>query len=239
MRFVLAHGRDEPARALVRRWGSLACLVTPADLHRSRYNLNIDRRGVARASVNHEGSGAVVPEAVVTRLGGVTGAELARIRPEDREYAAAEVTAFLLAWLDACLCPVLNPPVAGSLNGPPWYPEQWAMAASRAGLTVRRVQRCAALGQSDHEPWGARPPVPAAETGPAVAVTVVGDRWFGRVHPLVGQRLCAVARDAGTPLLGATVDGQGDGATVSGLTAWPDVGRPEVADAIALTLASA
>lgn len=227
VRLVLAHARDEPAHALARRWGGDALLLTPGDLHRSRWRLDVDHRGGARAGLRHDGRITPV-EAVVSRLGGIGDGELARVRPQDRDYAAAELTAFLLAWLDACRCPVLNPPIAGSLNGPPWHPEHWAAAARRVGLAVRTVRRCVAPGQAA-VPEGAEP-----ATG--VAATVVAGRCLGAVHPLLGRRLCALAAAAGTPLLGATVDGGGAGAAVADLTAWPDVADPEVADALALAL---
>jgi hypothetical protein len=227
VRLILAHARDEPARALARRWGGDALLLTPGDLRRSRWRLDVDHRGAARATLGDDGRATQI-EAVVSRLGGISGVELPRVRPQDRDYAAAELTAFLLAWLDACPCPVLNPPVAGSLNGPPWHPEHWAAAATRVGLVVRAVRRCVAPGQL------AAPDAAGPATG--VGATVVAGRCLGAVHPLLGRRLCALAAAAGTPLLGATVDGAGAGAAVADLTAWPDVADPEVADALALAL---
>jgi hypothetical protein len=227
VRLILAHARDEPARALARRWGGDALLLTPGDLHRSRWRLDVDHLGSARATLRHDGRATQI-EAVVSRLGGIGGVELRRVRPEDRDYAAAELTAFLLAWLDACRCPVLNPPVDGSLNGPPWHPEHWAAAATRVGLAVHEVRRCVAPGRA------AAPDTAGPGTG--VGATVVAGRCVGAVHPVLARRLCALAAAAGTPLLGATVDGAGAGAAVADLTAWPDVADPEVADALALAL---
>ena len=121
MRLILAHAGDAAARHLAARWGDGAMLLTPGQLHTWSWALRLDAGGVTRGTVRwpRDGGRSQI-DAVVCRLGGISTAELGRIRPEDREYAAAELTAFLLAWLSACPCPVLNPPGTGSLNGPGW-----------------------------------------------------------------------------------------------------------------------
>ena len=73
-------------------------------------------------------------QAVVTRRPAVVAEELAWIDPADRSYVAAEANAFLVAWLDAIPCRVVNRPTATSLAGPSWGPLQWAAAAGRAGV---------------------------------------------------------------------------------------------------------
>jgi len=232
VRLVLAHAGDAAARALACRWGDAALLLTPEDLHHRMWRLELDRGGAALATVGPGPRDHTRVDAVLSRLGGIGAGELTRVRPEDRDYAAAELTAFLLAWLDACACPVLNPPSAGSLNGPGWQPEQWAMAAARAGLPVRSVRRHVALGEV-FDPVLA---VPAAEAAGPVNVTVVGDRWFGPAHESTKRRLGDLARAAGAPLLVAALDGTGEDAAVLGVSAWPDVGDPDVADAVALVM---
>ena len=173
--------------------------------------------------------GTPVPvSGVVNRLGGITGADLPRVRSQDRVYAGAELTAFLLAWLDACPAPVLNPPDPRSLNGPPWYPEQWAAAAASVGLRVDAADRRLRLGVT--------PLTAVPDWDGAVRVHVVGDVCFGDVHPLLGKRLCELGRLAGTPLLTATVSGPGARARVRDISAWPDLADPEVADAVAAAL---
>jgi hypothetical protein len=165
---------------------------------------------------------------VVNRLGVITAADLRRVHPEDREYAGAELTAFLLAWLDACPAPVLNPANPRCLNGPAWYPEEWADAAASVGLRVDAVSRRLELPVV--------PPAPVPAWDDAVSVHVVGDVWIGDVHPALGGRLCELARLAGTPLLTATVSGPGPRAKVRDISAWPDLADPEVADALAAAL---
>jgi hypothetical protein len=232
VRLVLAHADDAAARTLACRWGDAALLLTPEDLHHRMWRLERDRGGAARATIGSGRGDSTRVDAVLSRLGGISAGELTRVRPEDRVYAAAELTAFLLAWLDACSCPVLNPPGAGSLNGPAWQPEQWAMAAARAGLVVRSLRRHVALGEvSDPVPA-----IPAAGAAGSVTVTVVGDQWFGPAHESTGRRLRDLARAAGTPLLVAALEGTGEDAAVFDVSAWPDVGDPDVADAVALAM---
>ncbi|WP_318306690.1 hypothetical protein [Amycolatopsis solani] len=227
MLLILAHENDSAARALADRWGREAMLLTVDQLHRAQWSLSVDRSGRARASVSL--GTPVRVRGVVNRLGVITGADLSRVRREDRPYAAAELTAFLLAWLDACPAPVLNPPNPRCLNGPAWYPEEWADAAAAVGLRVAPVHRSVGLS----------PAAPVVEGGEAQRVHVVGDVCVGEVHPLVGRQLRALASLAGTPLLTATVSGLGARAEVREISAWPDVGDPTVADALAVALGRA
>lgn len=227
MLLILAHRHDSPARALAARWGSRALLLTTADLHRWCWRLDVALDGRVETELATADGTPVPVTGVVNRLGWNTRTDLARVHPVDREYAAAELTAFLLAWLDACPAPVLNPPRPRSLNGPAWSPEQWADAAASVGLRARAADR--RLGPT-------ATPVEVPGWAGRVHAHVVGDVCVGDVHPALGARLCALARVAGTPLLTATVTGPGPDAEVRDISAWPDVGHPEVADALAAVL---
>ncbi|EOD69162.1 hypothetical protein [Amycolatopsis vancoresmycina] len=228
MLLILAHDRDPAARALALRWGGDALLLTVGDLHQARWRLDVDRDGRVTTGLAAADGTPIPVTGVVNRLGVITGADLARVHPRDRAYAGAELTAFLLAWLDACPAPVLNPPTPRCLNGPAWYPEEWANAAASVGLRVDAVHLSLELATA--------PPaaVPAWDDG--VRVQVIGDAWVGGVHPAVGRRLAGLARLAGTPLLTATVSGPGPHARVRDISAWPDLAVPEVADAVAAAL---
>ncbi len=182
MILVIAHAGDAIARRLATAWG--ARLITPRDLSTRGWRHfpvggGDDVLGLA---------GGLVPAAavrgVLTRLGAVTAADLAHIAVEDRDYVAAEMTAFLLSLLRALRCPVLNRPTASSLMGPGWTAPRWRAAAVAAGLGVA--------------PEGTR----------GEAVTVVGDRSFGSAR-LAGAA-AALAIHAGLELLSArfTADGR-------------------------------
>jgi hypothetical protein len=230
VRLILAHESDASARALASRWGSEALLLTVADLHRARWCLELDQDGRARTGLASAAGTPLPVDGVVNRLGVITPADLPRVHPEDRQYAAAELTAFMLAWLDASPVPVLNRPGAGSLNGPAWYPEQWAAAAVAVGLQVPGIRRRVALAAAG----GCPAPDPAR--GDVASARVVVGTCFGDVHPAVGERLCELARFAGTPLLAATVEGHGPAARVRNLSVWPDLADPVVSDAVAAAL---
>jgi len=228
MLLILAHAYDEAARALADRWGSDAVLLTGLDLRRARWGLEMDRDGRVRAELASADGTPLPVTGVVSRLGVISGADLPGVHPQDRPYAAAELTAFLTAWLDACPAPVLNPPTAMALNGPAWPAEQWADAATVVGLRVEVVRR---LGLTD------APDTADPEWADAVNAHVVGGTCVGDVHPEVGEKLSALARLAGTPLLSAVVSGSAADARVRDISVWPDVADPAVADALAVAVA--
>jgi hypothetical protein len=137
---VLASQWDQQAAALVRDWTG-ARLLTPADLSL--------RGWVYQAAQPHRTSfvagGEQVPVAelrgVFTRLPQVMPNELIRIVPADRSYVAAEMQAFLLAWLKALPCPVVNRPSPQCLAGPAWGPERWIHEAAKLDIPVVEIER--------------------------------------------------------------------------------------------------
>jgi len=72
---------------------------------------------------------------VLVRRSAVVAEELPWMAEEDRAYVAAEINAFLVAWLSAMPCPVFNRPTPTSLCGPGWSQIHWQHAAARAGVT--------------------------------------------------------------------------------------------------------
>jgi hypothetical protein len=46
---------------------------------------------------------------------------------------AAEMNAFLVAWLTSLTCPIFNRPTATSLCGPAWSVEHWRIQVARCG----------------------------------------------------------------------------------------------------------
>lgn len=132
---VLGSQLDEATRGLVGAWSAEgAVLISAKDL--------CTRGWVFHATSDCDGSfvasGIQRPIAtlcgVVVRRPAVVAEELPWIAPEDRHYVAAEINAFLVAWLSALPCPVLNRPTATSLCGPAWSQTYWQVAAARAGI---------------------------------------------------------------------------------------------------------
>ncbi len=225
MRLILAHRHDGPAHRLAQRWGAdEALLLTPGDLHRERLCLAVDGRGTSHAELLSR------PEvtSILCRLDVVATTDLDHVDPADHEYAAAELAAFLHAWLGAWHGQVVNRPSAACLNGPGWRPQQWLHAAAGVGIRVRTVRTSTSAGQSGVE--AAQVPVPGGEQAP---VTVVGDQCLGVVSETMSERLRRLARTATCALMEAWLDA--DGAVVH-LTAWPDVSAPAVADALAVVM---
>jgi hypothetical protein len=184
---VLASVLDPAARDLVAAWSAAgAALISAQDLSREGWSFRIaDPRG---GTAVVEGRRVPVREldAVLTRRPAVVAEELAWIDPADRAYMAAEMNAFLVAWLHALPCPVFNRPTPNALTGPAWGPLHWAAAAGGAGVG-----------------W-----VPD-EHGPTHDVVVCGRACVGAASPVEAVDARALARAAGVELLGVRFCEQG------------------------------
>ena len=207
MILLLARAGDTAASALSAGWlGTDACIIRVSDLSASGWChfLPSDRSRAAIAV-----GGQVIPESsitgVLTRIEGVSPYELPHIVEVDRSYVAAEMSAFLLSWLHALDCPVVNRPMPGCLAGPPWRAPQWAAAV---GLTVA---------------------APLAEpTRGETTVTVVGAQCFGEATPTLRVSSLRLARLAQVGLLSVRFDGD----LFVSADAFPSLADPEVAEAV-------
>ena len=168
--------------------------------------------------------------AVLSRLPWVDPARLEAIVPDDRAYVAAETSASLVAWLAALPCPVLNRPTPACLVGPAWAPQQWALAAARAGLRVAAVEERAARGGRCAE--AAPSPVRATRA----TVTVVGGRCVGEVAPALVAGALRLATEARVALLGVSFDGAEADAHFLGATPTPDLDTPAALHALVARL---
>jgi hypothetical protein len=222
---VLASADDVDAKALVARWaGADARLFTPADLcHRGW----VHRPGFGCGLAVVDGEPVPVRDlsALVTRLFFVTERDVVSIVPADRPYVAAEMTAFLLAWLSGLPCPVVNRPSPLGLAGPNLRPESWMALASRAGIPVRPVRR-------DRHGYD----IPEA-SGTRDEVTVVGTRALGGTSARVRKRAVRLARRAGAEMMVAGFDAAEPDEPLLDAHTWPDLARPDVADALLELLA--
>jgi hypothetical protein len=194
---VIVAGRtDTSAPALVRRWPrDLARVLTPGDLATAGWRVTGGDHADDRAVVQRD----IVPTnritGVLTRLPAITERELPMLAPEDRAYAAGEMTAFLSYWLSSLDCPVLNPPSAAGLCAPGWRSEQWVLTAGELGIPARARQRRV-------------PPFDPSRTTTApapdrdlVTVTVVGDRCAGTQDATLRDWARTLAGAAGADLL--------------------------------------
>jgi hypothetical protein len=132
---VLGSSLDRSATALVEAWSTTgAKLLSAEDLSRAGWAFRVAAPGRGAAVVDGERVPVSQIRAVVTRRPAVLAEELAAIEPADRAYLAAEMNAFLVAWLSALPCPVLNRPTPRSLSGPAWTALHWAAAAAEVGV---------------------------------------------------------------------------------------------------------
>ncbi len=220
---VLASEADAEARTLPARLPGLDLrLLTPADLSRPGWEFR-PGRGAGIAVVDGEAI-STPPAAVLVRLPWVAEHDLPHIDAGDRSYVASEMTAFLLAWLSALPCPVLNRPSTTCLAGPLWRPERWAILAAAVGLSVVPVQRSAGGDSTSPEP------LPPADP---VVVTVVGNRCLGPADQTGASRLQRLARLAGAEVLTVSLDEAGPGgARFLAASPWPNLADDTVLDAL-------
>lgn len=224
MIIVLASRLDESARALVAKWkANDAIILTAQDLSTSGWRFYTEASRAQVAVVGGEQVLGADIQGVVTRFPRVFETELPHICGEDRSYVASEMTAFLLAWLARLACPVLNRPIAGSLSGPFWRPEQWIHAAAQVGIPVRPLDRSVRFGgtklsESSDESY--------------VTVTVLGDRSFGSVDVQVGLQARRLADTAQVDLLECRFSAAEAGSSFLGVNPWPSLETEGLAEGL-------
>jgi hypothetical protein len=200
---VLASRLDPESRSVVDAWSSAgAALLSAEDLVSPGWTLSVgDPRG-GTAVVDGRQIGTADISAVLTRRPSVLPEELGRIHPADRAYVAAETNAFLVAWLSALPCVVVNRPTTTSLCGPAWDALHWQCAAARIGLT-----------------WS-----DADDESGAHEVVVCGERCVFARDDREAAMATALSRAADTELLGVRF--QGD--RISGVTVAPSLADADV-----------
>lgn len=220
---ILASVADDVALSLPQRLSRPDVLVvTPADLSRPGWNY---RPGQSESQIVVDGEvfGTDEIAGVVTRLPRISDCELLHIAPAERAYVAAEVGAFLLAWLSELDRPVLNRPGPNCLCGPFWRHERWVAEAARAGLDVQPARRSVGLEGTCYLP----PPCVDRLT-----VTVVGDRCFGKADETLLNQARWLARSTRTETLTVHFSDTGTGMRFFTANPWPCLEVDEVARAV-------
>lgn len=209
---VLARRGDDWAEALVRRLAQHgALLMSPEDLSVAGWCYRVAAPEESVAVVGGQRIRGGDLGGVVVRLPWVDPIDVPHIAPRDQAYVATEMSAFLVAWLRALPCPVLNRPSPGCLTGPGWRPEEWLARASRLGIPV--------LARRDG--------LPGAAAAGDVALTLIGARHLGETHPRVLAGAKRLAEAAGVALLCLRYAGSGEEARLTGAAVWPE--RPDAA----------
>jgi hypothetical protein len=221
---VIANRTDIPALGLAGAAAPEVRLMTPADLSRGGWTLRLGDIAASTVVIGGEVVAASAIAGVLTRLAAVTAHDLPHIAASDRFYVAAEMTAFLLAWLTALNCPLVNRPTPQCLAGPAWRQERWLTVADRLSIPVRPVLRQAVLAK----PSAAGAVIPVAPT----TITIIGRGHVGEADATLIGRSHALADAAGADLLSVQFDGRGADARLVGVSLWPDLGDRVIAGAV-------
>ena len=218
---VLAGRDDDPARMLVDRLGEAAVAVDPQDL--SRPGWTYARNPSRRTGVWRRGPfGADDLTAVIVLIPAVQPAHLTHVRGGDRDYVAAEMTAFLRAWLTGLPCPVVNPPTATCLSGPALTAHQWVGLCAALSVPAQPAQLTVPAAPGDR-------PTPAAYRVTVCRGTITATGPCSAVLLEHGRRLAA---QVGAEWLAVTFDGGHDQAAVCQVQTWPDLADPNTRETL-------
>jgi hypothetical protein len=219
---IFASRFDESARSLAARWKNYdASLLTCDDLSVTGWRQFLNDNGTNRAVVSGQVLDVSNIDGVLIRWPGVFAQELIQIAPPDRDYVASEMMAFLFWWFSTLNCPVINKPTPVNLTGPAWRLEQWTYLGAQLGIPVKTARRHVAPGTVDNEP----------ATPVASLVTVVANRCFGDVDPLLLEQSRQLARAADVSLAQIGFNGPNVDSVLTQVNLTPEL-TDEVADAL-------
>lgn len=201
---VIGRVGEEVPESLVDQWRSRdAALLSPGDLSQPGWRhvpFSASDAGDGQAVVAGEEVAMSDIEAVVSTIDTITTADLPQIVRQDRAYVAAEMRAFLLAWLTTIRCPVLNPPTPLSLAGCGWRPEHWALAAGALGIPTETVAEPVEEDQGARDDGGFTVSQVGEDVVDAPSPAVAG--WVRQLTAAAGMRtLHAEFRDVTPPRL--------------------------------------
>jgi hypothetical protein len=132
---VLASELDSEARSVVAAWSHHgAALLSARDLTTAGWEFHSADPAAGFAVLEGRRVPVAKLQAVLTRRPAVLAEEFTFLTRNDRSYAAAEINAFLVAWLTSLPCKVVNRPTTTSLCGPAWDAIHWRSAAAAAGV---------------------------------------------------------------------------------------------------------
>ncbi|MCA9929010.1 MAG: hypothetical protein KC419_11050 [Anaerolineales bacterium] len=175
---------------------------------------------------------------VLNRLLTVPTEQFVLAGPDERHYAAQEMTAFYASWLYALPGPVLNPPTPAGLSGRWRHISEWIWLAAQAGLPTPHFRQASNQPRNQMHMQGRL----TAPGTPTQTVIVVGSHVIGEsITSTLKQSCRQLAVLAQTPLLGIDFvkDQQGHW-LFAGATPLPDLvqGGEATLDALAVALQS-
>lgn len=198
MIIIVANCRDQVAKKLVKRWSAhSACLLTPLDLSKSGWSYRVGNIDSSTAVAGGIKISVRDIKGVIVRLPWILEDYLDYIIPQDRAYIATEMSAFLMSWLTALKCPVLNRPTPSSLLGPDWCNEKWVYTASQLGIPVYSSRKLADFTAVDP----ARENLQSENKSDDIVVTLIGKRCFGAMNRTMAEDALALANAAGVEFM--------------------------------------
>ena len=167
--------------------------------------------------------GAVVDDEAVTgvlvRRSGIFAEELSGTHPDDRDYLAAEASAFLAFVLARTHAVVVNPVREGAMGEEAIRLEHWLPIAMDVGLLPAPLELSSASGR--------------VSTASDQVVEVVGEELFGDVTPAVKPFLVALAARLGLQFATFVLDPEDRVRTLSSMSVPGPAALPAVIELLA------
>ena len=196
---VIARSGD-PAVAMLRAYApGRVAHATVADLSRTGWRYEVGNSYGLSACATGRVIRAPDIAGVLCRISAVMPSDLLHIHADDRVYVAAEMNAFLHAWLMQYQGVRFNDPSWVSLAGPNWHPLQWTWLLERLAIPVSSSRRA----------------MDAQATADTVTATLVGSKVFGVEPPELADYTARIARAVRSELLAVTFARDGEWKFVS------------------------
>ena len=210
---ILASEFDTTADSLARRWSrGEATLLTPNDAAGRGWRISLEDPQSSEFVAGGRPRAARDVRGVISRLTGIVPRELYRIAAEDQAYAALEITALLVYWLNQLECPVLNRPSPHCLAGPGLRFEQWVLLAAECGIPVQPFTRSTAAGHAEER-----------LNATVHRALVIGGRCVAGDERVRGSRAAELAKRAGVGLLEVRFLERGNTEVFDGINLLPDL----------------
>jgi hypothetical protein len=152
-------------------------------------------------------------DGVIVRLPAVSHSDLPHIIEVDRTYLAAEMTAFLLAWLSSLKCPMLNRPTSSCLSGPYLRQEQLTYFVAQLGVPVVSCRKVVGYGLKRRQ----------EEIKERSTVIIVGKRHVGNVHPILVHYAQRIAKALNVEFFAVSFSRPDKEGRFIGIDLWPDI----------------
>jgi hypothetical protein len=221
MLIILAKQEDQTAKWLARRWRKRdAIVMTALDLSQSGWAHYVGSPHRSRLRIGKHDVKEKDVCGVLVRIASIEPGDLPQITERDRPYVAAEMTAFLVAWLSGLSCPVLNRPTPQCLGGPAFRPEQWIHLASRLGIPRAPARRDTRAIRT------------TLDEDSRCELTVVGQACVGDADWTLITSARRLASSCGADLLSVRFAGATADSEFVHASPLPNMGSPQIADAV-------